>query len=330
MRFLYLLLALLIAQPAYATIIPSIPYNLTNGSLADATQVMGNFNTIVSDVNTSAATAGANTNITSLLGLTTPLLPSVGGTVVYTGGTTGGTANAQTLAILVPVGFSLTPGNIVTGIAGATNTGATTLNANNTGVTAVRKETSSGLAALSGGEIVIGQPYVFYYDGTYFDIASATSPSLATSSAPGIVQPDGTIITVSSGAITVAKASSSTFGVAEVDNSTLTASAGVLSCATGTTSQLGCLKPDGSTITASGGTISAVAQPPIMTAHGVGSITLAAYSGGAVAPGTQIAGSALVEQAGNGTGTGGTLTGTWQSLQTYVGLNEAELWQRVN
>ena len=55
----------------------------------------------------------------------------------------------------------------------------------------------------------------------------------ATSGALGVVQPDGTIITVSAGAITVPKASSSVFGVVEVDGTTITAAGGVISAAGG-------------------------------------------------------------------------------------------------
>lgn len=58
---------------------------------------------------------------------------------------------------------------------------------------------------------------------------AAPAVQTATSAQLGLVQPDGTIITVSAGAITVPKASSSVFGVVEVDGSTITSSSGVLS-----------------------------------------------------------------------------------------------------
>jgi len=66
------------------TIIGALPDNLTNGTTADASQVMANFNTIVSDVNTNAVAQGANSTITSLSGLTTPLSVAQGGTGVDT------------------------------------------------------------------------------------------------------------------------------------------------------------------------------------------------------------------------------------------------------
>ena len=48
------------------TIIASFPYNLTNGTIADATQVMANFNQISTNVNSNAAASGTNSDITSL------------------------------------------------------------------------------------------------------------------------------------------------------------------------------------------------------------------------------------------------------------------------
>lgn len=167
-------LALLFSTAADATIINSLPYNLTNGSLADATQVMGNFNQIVSNANLNAAHSGANSDITSISGLTTPLVNSQGGTVIYTGITTGGTANAQTLAVVTPSNFTLTAGNIVTAIAGATNTGAMTFSVNSTTATAVRKVGTSGPIALTGGEIVSGNAYTWYFDGTYLIVLNPT------------------------------------------------------------------------------------------------------------------------------------------------------------
>lgn len=173
----YLACASFLIQPSYAQIIPSIPYNLTNGSVADATQVMGNFNTILADVNNNAATSGINTNITSITGLTTPLAPAYGGSNVYTGGTTGGSGNAQTLVTAVPGNFALIIGNLVTGIAGFTNSGATTLSVNASTATAVVKKTSAGLVALAGNEIIAGSSYMWYYDGTSFELLNPSPPA---------------------------------------------------------------------------------------------------------------------------------------------------------
>ena len=64
---------------AFATCsISALPFNLTNGTTADATQVMADFNQIFNGVNAGCAAAGANTDITSLLGTTTGLARTSG------------------------------------------------------------------------------------------------------------------------------------------------------------------------------------------------------------------------------------------------------------
>lgn len=64
------------------TIVAAYPYTLTNGTTADANQVMADFNQVRNDVNTNAAENGANSTITSLTGLTTALSVVQGGTGV--------------------------------------------------------------------------------------------------------------------------------------------------------------------------------------------------------------------------------------------------------
>lgn len=178
----YLVCTLFLIQLSYAQIVPSIPFNLTNGSVADATQVMGNFNTIVTDVNANSAKNGINSDITSITGLTTPLASTFGGTVIYTGGTTGGSANAQTVSPTSPSNFALTTGNIVTALAGFSNSGAATLAVDGGAATAMRKKVSSGLVVLVGGEIVTGSSYMWYYDGTFYELLN---PSTATNTVMG-------------------------------------------------------------------------------------------------------------------------------------------------
>lgn len=181
---LFLLLTLL-TTPAYGVISPSYPYTLQNGTTADASQVMADFNQIQGDTNTNAAHNGANSDITSLTGLTTALGLAYGGTPIYVGGTSGGSANAQTLVTLSPVNFTLTAGFIVTGIAGASNTGATTLAANSLAAKAIDKAGASGPTALVGGEIIIGNPYMFYYDGTEYVVLNPTPITAGTLSVAG-------------------------------------------------------------------------------------------------------------------------------------------------
>src|SRR5882757_10399578 len=128
MRKILALVFSLCACAAQAQIVGALPFTLQNGTIADANQVMSDLNTIVAGVNANAATAGINTNITALNSLTTPLVYTSGGTSNYIGGTSGGSANAQTLASPIPSGFTLTTGKSVTFTAGFTNNAALQLN----------------------------------------------------------------------------------------------------------------------------------------------------------------------------------------------------------
>jgi hypothetical protein len=158
-----------------------LPFNLQNNTTADATQVMANYNALVTCF-AGAAASGANTDITSLIGLTTPLAASGGGTQWFVGGTSTGSANTQAIASLTPGGFILSSGKFVVFIAGFTNSGPTTWNANGTGAVNVTVHTAAGLASLSGGEIVAGQVTLGFYDGTQYQILDAAPPT-------GFVQP---------------------------------------------------------------------------------------------------------------------------------------------
>ena len=57
------------AAPAFALVCPSVPNIFSNGTVADANQVNANFTALLNCFNTNVASSGANTNITSLLGL---------------------------------------------------------------------------------------------------------------------------------------------------------------------------------------------------------------------------------------------------------------------
>jgi hypothetical protein len=156
------------ACAAQANVPCSLPNNLLNGTTADATQVMANYNAIITCL-TQAAVAGNNNDITSLTALTTPITPAQGGSTVYVGGTSTGSANAQTVAVLTPNGFALTTGNSVVFKAGFTNNSSMTLLASSTVATNVFvMQPSAGPAALQGGEIQAGQLYQVTYDGTQF------------------------------------------------------------------------------------------------------------------------------------------------------------------
>ena len=81
------------------------------------------------------------------------------------GGTSGGSADAQTLTMTAPtVALGLT----LTFIAGFTNTGATTLQPTGGSAVAIRKGVNND--ALEAADIVLGASYTVYYDGTYYKL----------------------------------------------------------------------------------------------------------------------------------------------------------------
>lgn len=178
MRKILALLFSLYACAAHAQIVGALPFTLQNGTIADANQVMSDLNTIVAGVNANAANAGVNTNINALNNLTTPLVYTSGGTSNYIGGTSGGSANAQTIASPIPSGFTLVAGKSVTFLAGFTNTGPTTLNVASTGATNVFKQGASGPVALSGSELTAGNLYTAAFDGTQYQITTPAPQSL--------------------------------------------------------------------------------------------------------------------------------------------------------
>jgi microcystin-dependent protein len=147
--------------------IGALPFNLQNNTLADATQVMANFNQIVTGVQTDCAAAGTNNDITTLNALTTPITPTQGGSIVFNGGSSSGT-NALTITT-VP-NFSLVTGYRVSFIAGSSSVGGTIITANvsSTGSINVYRKTQFGASATGGGELVAGAPYEMVYNGTQF------------------------------------------------------------------------------------------------------------------------------------------------------------------
>lgn len=152
-----------------AQIVSGLPFTLTNGTVADATQVMADFNQIVNNVNANGAKNGVNSDITALTALATPLTAAQGGSTVFiANATTGGSANAQTIAATTPSNFALTSGYTVSFLPGFTNTAATTLTVNATAAKNVFKPSSGGVTALTGGEIVSGQATTAIYDGTQY------------------------------------------------------------------------------------------------------------------------------------------------------------------
>ena len=93
-----------------------------------------------------------------------------------------GVAGTNTItAVSAPTFLSYTTGLIFRFIAANTNTGATTININSVGAIACRQKTAGGLAAFAGHELIGGQEYEGFYDGTFFQIDS-TPTSLTVNS----------------------------------------------------------------------------------------------------------------------------------------------------
>lgn len=153
------------------TIVSALPFTLQNGTTADATQVMADFDQIRNDVNNNAAHNGINADITALTALTTPVTPAQGGSNVYVAATSTGTANAQVIASPTPNDFALTQGNRICFTAGFSNTTSLTLNVNGTGATVVVKRVAGGgLSGLSGGEVTVGTYIEAIYTGAAFEL----------------------------------------------------------------------------------------------------------------------------------------------------------------
>jgi hypothetical protein len=177
-KLAYSILAFALAvAPAYADAIVTgaIPNTFTPGSVISSSQMNANFQYIVSQVNANAAKNGANSSITSLSALSTPLAPAQGGSSIYIGGTATGTANAITVATATPNGFTLAAGNTIRFNTTLTNTGPTTLTVNGTTVTNVFKSSPSGPVALTGGEIVAYNTTEAFYDGVQYQLITHTT-----------------------------------------------------------------------------------------------------------------------------------------------------------
>lgn len=90
-------------------------------------------------------------------------------------GTSGGSANAQTITVANASSYADLLGVPVRFLPGASNTGAATLNVSSLGAKAIKKPSTTGPAALTGGEMVTGSPpqaVEVMYDGTEFILLS--------------------------------------------------------------------------------------------------------------------------------------------------------------
>lgn len=178
-------------------------------------------------------------------------------------------------------GLTLSAQNLVTDTTTGTDIGtSTTQKLGFFGVTPVVQQTGDALTALSTygfGTLTIGisdlpvatssAKGIVQGDGSTLTITSGTiSCTTATSSQIGCAKPDGTILTISAGTETVAKATNAAFGVVEAGTN-LSVTAGVLSVPNATGSSLGAAE-GGSGITVSSGIFSVTNPAPSSSTTG--------------------------------------------------------------
>ena len=221
-----LLLSLLLAPSLAlgATIVSPLPNNIQNGQPADATKVMGNFNQIVSNVNSNAAALNAPNVFTASQQFSAATTVNHGITAgqVQNGvanwiGTWGGSANAlSTTPTIAPSAYAA--GQHWEGIAAFTNTGAVTANIGGLGSRAVTKNGASPLVA---GDIVAGQAISLKDDGTRLQLATPTIPQgIPYAAAGGTSAAITATYAIPSGNLTVVDGMDLTVGVSAPNTST--------------------------------------------------------------------------------------------------------------
>ncbi len=181
------MIKLLLNYLTLGVIIGPLPSTLVNGTTADATQVMGDFNWIVNQTNAGAAASGVNSDITALTGLTTPLALTEGGTGAITAPAALTNLGAAGLASPVFTGTPTAP----TAAAGTNTTQiATTAFVNssgNNGACDGRLTLTTGVPVTSADVLaattVFFTPYfgnrVATYNGTNWSVNAFTQVSVA-------------------------------------------------------------------------------------------------------------------------------------------------------
>ena len=157
-----------------ALIIGTLPATLTNGTTADATQVMADLNWIVNQVNANAAAAANVALLTAANSFTMvqsgvnaaaaanfPITSQVQGGAFNTLTSTLGTNTISSRVIAFPLA-AYAVNQRFTGIASQTNTGPVSLNIDTLGSIAVQQKG----AELLGGELRQGAPFEVMNDGS--------------------------------------------------------------------------------------------------------------------------------------------------------------------
>lgn len=128
-----------------------------------------------------------------------------GSSSVYWGGTSGGSANAQTITA---ADFTGADGQVIAFIAGLTNTGALTIDPSNFAATAIRKDLPGGPVALIGGEVRAGNLIMAVYDSAagYFHLVNQPDPfggqavaGVTAAAITDVLGSNGTVVSVTGG-----------------------------------------------------------------------------------------------------------------------------------
>lgn len=130
-------------------------------------------------------------------------------------------------------------------------------------IVSVSSSETSVSAMLSGSELIIDPSTV------------ASVYNIATASSVGMVRPDNTSISVTSGILSLVpggsftQATSSSFGAVRPDNTSILITSGVISASIANASVLGIVRPDGTSILVTSGVISANIQTGSSSAAGI-------------------------------------------------------------
>lgn len=205
-----LLAATLLTGAASAQVVGSYPYTLTNGSLADANQVMSNFNYLTTQINANTCTLSGCTFTGPVLGTTLNLSSTLGVT-----GALSGTTAAFSGAI---TGASYTGG----AISGTTGTFSGAVSAASYGAVSATTGTFSGTLGVTGTTTLTG------------NVGIGAAPSIAN------LDVSGTNIAIrnSNGPVLNMRTATAAGGGAAIESSFSTGGYGPLTFATSGTTQL--------------------------------------------------------------------------------------------
>jgi hypothetical protein len=158
-----------VIRPAWAGVSCTLPFTLTNGTIADATQVMSNYNALVTCL-ANAAAAGANSDITSLSGLITPIGPTAGGSNVFLATASVQTGGQISITSTTPSGWTNTKGYTVifTATTTPTQNTAISVNAQTSGSALRQLSAPQGFAAVGAGDLRPLTTYTAVFDGVSY------------------------------------------------------------------------------------------------------------------------------------------------------------------